>query len=211
MKSGFLKGFLILALILGLFVTGCVEDENEEEGLTKEFYQQGTASWYGENFHGKKTANGEIYNMHAFTAAHKTLPFNTKVVVLNVSNKKEVTVRINDRGPYVGERIIDLSYAAAKEIGLVNSGTGTVKLFLLKEAGTSGTGKHYLQLGSFSKKQNAVKLRKKALKHTKRVTIVSEGGKFKVLVGPFDSEASAKKVLKRIRKNSNITGFVIVR
>ncbi|MCK4666083.1 septal ring lytic transglycosylase RlpA family protein [Candidatus Dependentiae bacterium] len=211
MKSGFLKGFLILALILGLFVTGCVEDENNEEGLTKEFYQQGTASWYGENFHGKKTANGEIYNMHAFTAAHKYLAFNTKVVVVNISNKKEVTVRINDRGPYVGDRIIDLSYAAAKKIDLVNAGTATVKLYIYKQAGTSSTGKHYLQLGSFSKKQNAIKLRKRALRHTKRVRIVSEGGKFKVLVGPFDSEASAKKVLKRIRKNSNITGFVVVR
>src|SRR5690606_3685928 len=81
----------------------------------------GTASWYGGKFHGRKTANGETYDMHGLTAAHRYLPFGTEVVVTNQNNGKSVVVRINDRGPFVGNRIIDLSQAAANQIGMINS------------------------------------------------------------------------------------------
>ncbi len=91
----------------------------------------GTASWYGGKFHGRKTANGETYNMHALTAAHKYLPFGTEVVVTNQNNGKSVVVRINDRGPFVGSRIIDLSQAAATQLGMINSGTAKVKVEVL--------------------------------------------------------------------------------
>ena len=92
----------------------------------------GTASYYGKKFHGKKTASGEIYNMHAFTAAHKTLPLGTMVKVTNIANKKSVIVKINDRGPYIQGRIIDLSYAAAKKLDYVGNGTAEVKIKVLK-------------------------------------------------------------------------------
>ncbi len=92
---------------------------------------RGIASWYGPNFHGKKTSNGEIYNMHDFTAAHKTLPMNTMLKVTNLRNHKSVIVRVNDRGPFVGNRIIDLSYAAAKQIGMIGTGTAPVELEVL--------------------------------------------------------------------------------
>lgn len=91
----------------------------------------GTASYYGRKFNGKKTANGERFNMYALTAAHKTLPFNTKVKVLNLENNKSVVVRINDRGPYKKGRIIDLSFAAAKKIDMIKSGTARVHLTIL--------------------------------------------------------------------------------
>lgn len=91
----------------------------------------GIASWYGPDFHGKKTANGEIYDMNEMTAAHKTLPINTIVKVVNNKNSKNVTVRINDRGPFVDGRIIDLSYAAGKQIGLDKTGTAPVTLTVL--------------------------------------------------------------------------------
>jgi len=92
---------------------------------------RGIASWYGPNFHGKRTSNGEIYNMYDFTAAHKTLPMNTMVKVTNLKNGRSTVVRINDRGPFVGDRIIDLSYAAAKKIGMVGRGTAPVELEVL--------------------------------------------------------------------------------
>jgi len=92
----------------------------------------GTASYYGPGFHGKKTANGERFNMYELTAAHKTLPFNTRVKVTNLDNNKKVVVRINDRGPYKKGRIIDLSKAAAKKIGLIQTGTAKVQLQILK-------------------------------------------------------------------------------
>jgi rare lipoprotein A len=89
-------------------------------------YQQGGASWYGPGFHGRTTANGERYNMNGITAAHKTLPFGTKLRV--IYNDKSVIVRINDRGPYVGKRIIDLSKGAADKLGLTDKGVGHVRL-----------------------------------------------------------------------------------
>lgn len=92
------------------------------------FKERGVASWYGPRFHGKKTANGETYNMHAMTAAHKTLPFNTLVRVEDLETGKEVTVRINDRGPFIKGRIIDLSYASAKMLNLEGRGIARVKI-----------------------------------------------------------------------------------
>ena len=91
----------------------------------------GSASWYGGKFHGRKTANGERYNQNALTAAHKTLPFGTKVRVTNETNGKSVVVRINDRGPFVGKRVIDLSRAAANAVGMVQKGVARVKVQVL--------------------------------------------------------------------------------
>jgi rare lipoprotein A len=90
--------------------------------------QCGTASWYGPGFNGKKAASGERFNQNAMTAAHKTLPFGTKLKVTNQRTGKSVTVKINDRGPYHGGRVIDLSKAAASQLGIVNAGTGKVCL-----------------------------------------------------------------------------------
>ncbi len=95
-------------------------------------YQIGEASYYADKFHGRKTANGEIFNMHAMTAAHRKLSFDTKLRVTNLTNGMSVVVRINDRGPFVKGRIIDLSYGAAKKIGLVQSGVAKVKLEIVK-------------------------------------------------------------------------------
>ncbi len=93
--------------------------------------QSGVASYYGPGFHGRRTANGETFNMHAMTAAHRTLPFGTQVKVTNLANGKSAIVRVNDRGPYANGRIIDLSVAAAKQIGSTNSGTARVTLEVL--------------------------------------------------------------------------------
>ena len=90
--------------------------------------QIGKGSWYGKRFHGKKTANGEKYNMYTYTAAHKSLPFNTKVKITNLKNNRSVIVRINDRGPFVKGRIIDLSYLAAKKLKYVDKGVAKLKI-----------------------------------------------------------------------------------
>ncbi len=91
----------------------------------------GSASWYGGKFHGRTTANGERYDMNKLTAAHKTLPFGTKVKVTNPRNGKSVVVRINDRGPFVGKRVIDLSRRAAQDVGILNQGVASVQLEIL--------------------------------------------------------------------------------
>jgi rare lipoprotein A len=100
--------------------------------------EQGRASWYGLAFHGRKTASGEKFDMNALTAAHPTLPFGTRVLVRNPSNGRSVTVRINDRGPYTGGRVIDLSFAAARAIGIVGFGTKTVVLMVAPPDASAG-------------------------------------------------------------------------
>ncbi|MDZ7597942.1 MAG: septal ring lytic transglycosylase RlpA family protein [Desulfobacterales bacterium] len=105
------------------------------------FTENGRASWYGEKFHGRRTSNGEIYDMYALTAAHKTLPFDTYVKVRNLDNNRSIVVKINDRGPFVSGRIIDLSYTAAKEIGVVGPGTAPVEVVALERGrGRKGGG-----------------------------------------------------------------------
>jgi len=122
-----------MGLGLGLGLAACVSIPRVDEPMRPEetgerWVQVGMASWYGSEFHGRKTASGEVFDMHALTAAHPTLPFGTLVRVTYLKTGKSVVVRINDRGPRKGGRIVDLSYRAAQEIGLVWDGTGRVRL-----------------------------------------------------------------------------------
>lgn len=140
----------------------------------KNYKERGIASWYGKPFHGRKTSNGEIYNMHALTAAHKTLPFDTLVRVKNLDNNKKIDVRINDRGPFVHKRIIDLSYSAAQKLGVVIPGTAKVEITAIGIAIPSGgekdafrpytpvdfyQGSFTFQVGAFRDRKNAQRQR----------------------------------------------------
>jgi rare lipoprotein A len=134
--------------------------------------QTGVASWYGEEFHGKPTSNKELYNMYDMTAAHKTLPFNSYVMVTNLNNGKSVTVRINDRGPFVKNRIIDLSYAAAKMLDMIEPGTAPVRIEVLRGLSPKKSSQKFsVQVGSFTKKENALDLKKKLSRTYKNVYI----------------------------------------
>ncbi|RDE08772.1 septal ring lytic transglycosylase RlpA family protein [Pelagibacterium lacus] len=122
---------LVAAFALGAFPLATTTALHAQDTISIVQTLTGTASWYGGKFHGRRTANGETYNMHAMTAAHKYLPFGTEVVVTNQNNGRSVVVRINDRGPFVGSRIIDLSQGAASQIGMINSGTARVTVEVL--------------------------------------------------------------------------------
>ena len=151
------QSILILALFF-LFFSACVRMKYFPEGNI----QTGLASWYGEDFHGKLTSNREIYNMNDMTAAHKTLPFETRVIVTNLNNNKSVTVRINDRGPFIEGRDIDLSYAAAKVLEMIEPGIVPVTIEVLKNLSPRPSSQKYsIQIGAFSKKINAIDLRRK--------------------------------------------------
>jgi rare lipoprotein A len=138
------------------------------------FSETGIASWYGEDFHGKRTSSGETYNMYALSAAHKTLPLGTWVRVVNLNNNRTLDVRINDRGPFVRGRIIDLSYAAAKELRIVGPGTAPVEIVALGAAEGSDdrgsrsyipldyySGNFTFQVGAFLDRQNAERFAQK--------------------------------------------------
>ncbi|MCG6964176.1 MAG: septal ring lytic transglycosylase RlpA family protein [Acidobacteria bacterium] len=176
--------------------------------------EKGLASWYGNPYHGRRTASGEIYNMHELTAAHRTLPFGTRVRVTRRDTGAAVTVRINDRGPFVKGRIIDLSYAAAKKIHLDIDGVAPVKLKVL---GTSAEQEPaptppplapkasegacwWVQVGSFSDPDNARRSRNR-LREAGETAVMMGGpsGTQRVRVGPFGSKKDAKKARRRLR------------
>ena len=129
--------FLLLTILVGCGTAvryTSTKKSNQTNENEKESTLGGYASYYADEFHGRKTANGETFDMNALTAAHRTLPFGTKVKVKNTKNNKTVVVRINDRGPFKDNRIIDLSLAAAKQLGMVDTGTVWVELEILERS-----------------------------------------------------------------------------
>ncbi|MBA1149441.1 septal ring lytic transglycosylase RlpA family protein, partial [Ectothiorhodospiraceae bacterium WFHF3C12] len=132
-----------------------------------DFVQRGIASWYGKKFHGRRTSSGESYDMYAMTAAHKRLPLPSYVRVRNLRNGREVTVKVNDRGPFIDNRIIDLSYAAANRLDMLGDGTAPVEIRVLRPgedaeepaAAPAGDVAYFLQLGAFADRGNASRLR----------------------------------------------------
>ena len=184
---------------------------------------RGIASWYGPNFHGKKTSNGEYYDMYAMTAAHKTLPMNTIVKVTNLLNGRSVIVRINDRGPFVKNRIIDLSYAAAKKLGVVATGTAPVRLEVIGFNGkitVASNKKEFVeisnfsvQIGSFRRSKGADIYRHKYDNFLGRYKtsiikgIYQDAPIYRVWLSGFKSENEAKDFIKR----GDFPGAFIVR
>lgn len=180
-------------------------------GSSHGFRQHGLASWYGKKFHGRKTSNGETYDMYQISAAHKTLPFNTYVRVHNLSNGKKLDVRINDRGPFVRGRVIDLSYKAAQELGIVGPGTATVEVVALGVAVKPKTeikteksykpvdyysGNFTFQVGAFIDGQNAEKLKVELDQKYKNAHIAKfDNGSeifYRVRVGKFSTLEQAR-------------------
>ncbi|MCK5379213.1 MAG: septal ring lytic transglycosylase RlpA family protein [Acidobacteria bacterium] len=174
--------------------------------------EKGDASWYGKPYHGRRTASGEIYDMHEMTAAHRSLPFGTEVRVRRRDTGAEVEVRITDRGPFIKGRIIDLSFAAAKVIGLDIDGVAPVKIKVLGKSQKprsdategpppSSDGDHcsWVQVGAFSSSDNA-KRAVERLKDAGEKALAMEGpnGLERVRVGPFQSGKEAAKALRSL-------------
>lgn len=180
------------------------------------YSEQGYASWYGTKFHGNKTANGEVYDMYAMTAAHKTLPIPSYVKVTNIKNNKSVVVRVNDRGPFHEGRIVDLSYVAAKKLDMLDAGTAPVKLERLSVkpplAQPEGVRGIYLQVGAFKQAAYAYRLEKQVAQVTRYRTQVlryDNSELYKVLVGPLASETALPR-LRRDLASVNITNTYVL-
>ncbi len=174
----------------------------------------GIASWYGPDFHGKPTANGEIYDMNDLTAAHRTLPFNTVVLVENIDNGRTVVVRINDRGPYVGNRIIDLSRQAAREIDMIQTGIANVEIYLIEEGdrpitsqNISNRESYTIQIASFEREQEAIN-HANTISGT-RVERVGSGNSvvFRVYYGVYNTREAAVRAQRDLSARG-INGFV---
>jgi rare lipoprotein A len=190
------------------------------------YVERGISSWYGKKFHGRKTSNGETYDMYAMTAAHKTLPIPSYLQVTNLDNGRSVVVRVNDRGPFHGNRIIDLSYAAANKLGFASNGTGKVELRALEPGQSTTVASHtsaesdgvptpaqvtaghnqlFLQLGSFISQSNAESLRAQlALNNVTTAEVqqteVDRKNIYRVRVGPLASIEEADTLANRINE-----------
>lgn len=184
---------------------------------SKGFKQKGIASWYGKKFHGRKTSSGEIYDMYAMTAAHKTLPLPTYVEVKNLNNGKKAVVRVNDRGPFHDNRIIDLSYTAALKLGLAQAGTGLVEVRAIDPRSYSRGGAptrsggrpaksersdFYIQVGAFANYDSAKKLKSKLAPLKQRIRIarakVNRNTLYRVQIGPLRSIEKADDIASRL-------------
>ena len=176
--------------------------------------EEGLASWYGgkDGFEGKPTASGEIYDSSLLTAAHRELPLGTVVDVTNLANGKSVRVRINDRGPFVHGRIIDLSRAAAKEIGLLGPGVGEVRVELVlrgpERVVRSPTGAWAVQVGSFAQHERAERHAERVRGTRTAVFLEPYRGLSRVKVGPFDSRREAEEALEEIEE-AGFEGIVV--
>lgn len=181
------------------------------------FVERGIASWYGKKFHGRRTSSGETYDMYAMTAAHKHLPLPTYVEVTNLENNRSVVVKVNDRGPFHANRIIDLSYSAAVKLGIVNNGTGLVEVRAIQPGqqqqrtipvrhvprDRDSTTAFYIQVGAFSYLANAESLRRKLagfgedLVNINRAVINGEV-LHRVRIGPLVTVATADRIVDRL-------------
>ncbi len=176
----------------------------------RHYRERGTASWYGTRFHGHKTANGEIFDLYAASAAHKTLPIPCYARVTNLANGRSIVVRVNDRGPFHGDRLIDLSYGAALKLGFAQHGTAPVEVEVVDVAGIddrrqAANGNYrYLQLGAFSSRDSARRLRARSQDVLAQPVVVStvesDGGMlYRVRVGPLADNETLKAVQQQLR------------
>ncbi len=179
----------------------------------------GIASWYGPNFHAKLTSNGEVYDMYGMTAAHKTLPMNTMVKIVNKENGKSVIVRINDRGPFVAGRIIDLSNVAAHKIDMVKKGTAKVTVTILgfhakiaktatEKQEVATVGKYYVQVGAFSKLHGAKITKRKfdLILDNGYKAIIKSTSLHRVWISGFRSIEEAEN----FKKENNLSGAMVI-
>lgn len=189
------------------------------------FSQRGIASWYGDKFHGRKTSNGEIYDMYAMTAAHKTLPLGVYVRVTRLQNGRSIIVRVNDRGPFVAGRIIDLSYAAADKLGITDAGTAPVQVQALGYKETDrGTisyrpptsydaGSFAVQVGAFSVRDNAyrlaARLRNSYGKADVQTALVNGRQMYRVRVGDYRSLERAEQAVLDFSGSGYPGSFVV--
>jgi rare lipoprotein A len=178
------------------------------------YTEQGVASWYGREFHGRRTSSGEVYDMYGFTAAHKTLPLPTTARVTSLTTGKSIVVRINDRGPFKKGRLIDLSYGAARELGFLSAGTDVVQVQALAEPAGSGPSlaeapatarMMYVQVGAFSERQNAEdlghRLRQQGLGNVVIRYDASAGpGLYRVRIGPVANAGEYDAVVSRVTR-----------
>lgn len=185
------------------------------------FSEMGRASWYGEKFHGYETSNGEPYDMYSMSGAHKTLPLPSYAKITNLDNNKQVIIRINDRGPFHSDRILDVSYAAAYKLGMLGKGTARIKLDVIYVGSLAATnsavasaqdsGNHYIQLVA-SKDQQKLKKIAKELENKYQVQsrVQAANNMFRLQLGPIGQPELADRLLHKVKQDGYPEGYMVL-
>jgi rare lipoprotein A len=202
---------LVLA-IAALALAGCAHRKRAKIGpppppgtFRPGYSETGVASWYGNPYHGRPAANGEIYDMDKMTAAHRTMPFNTWVRVTDLDNAKTTEVRITDRGPFIEGRVIDLSRAAARELEMIGPGTARVRVEVIRAPEGVPSGVYGVQVGAFRDRANADRVRGEMERLYGGARLLPRPGNppvWRVLVGSESTEEGANSLAEKIRSNS---------
>jgi rare lipoprotein A len=215
---------LLTAVVLGMALFGCGEKKKVRAapppapspargGVPAAFIEEiGIASWYGHPYHGRASASGEIYDMEQMTAAHRTLPFGAQIRVHNLTNEKTVEVRINDRGPFIDGRIIDLSRAAARSIDMLGPGIARVRLEMISAPAAVAPGSFGVQVGAFKVRENAEKLKLEMEAEYGSCRMVLRAGDpplWRVLVGREPTIDGANALAQRLRQQKMAQAFVV--
>jgi len=211
-------GAAAASLLLLAAAGACRSAPSSRPGPVRPGYtERGVASWYGADFHGRRTASGEVYDMHGFTAAHRNLPFDTLIEVRNLTNGRTVVVRITDRGPFARGRIVDLSYAAAREIGLVGPGTARIELRVVPRwpgepprPATYAETRFTVQVGAFRDPRRATALQRELARRFPEAAVHTDAGWHRVQVGDFDWRREAES-LRRELARLGFTALVVPR
>jgi rare lipoprotein A len=206
------------AAVLLFLVAGCAHKKKARAPLPVPVpvgsSEVGLASWYGHPYHGRASASGEIYDMEKLTAAHRTLPFGTWVRVSNLDNRKVVDVRINDRGPFVASRVIDLSHAAAQQIGIIGPGTAKVRLTIIEAPVAAATAFFGVQVGAFKDRDNAERIRREMEQRYGAARMQLRQGDpavWRVIVGSEQTVEAAGALADRLRQETATPAAFVVR
>jgi rare lipoprotein A len=203
-----ISGVATIALVL--FLSACASTgarPSTTSRTPKAKPQVGEASWYGPGFHGRRTASGEIFDMHAISAAHRTLPLGTVIEVRNLENGRTLVARVNDRGPWVHGRIVDLSMAAAEELGLYRSGVARVRVTVVGGPLEPATG-YWIQVGAFREEKRARALQAELERRYPGTTVRAESSWWRVQVPSGEKKGAAAKLERSLRRAGYDTALV---
>lgn len=211
-----IRVFIVLAVFLVFFQACSIPFKKSAYRIG--YRETGLASWYGKDFHGRPTASGEIYDMFEVTAAHKSLPLGTLLRVTDLETGRSVEVKVNDRGPFVRKRILDLSYGAAKVLGIVETGVTRIELRILGRApiflpGTKEEKKFFVQLGSYQVKDNALRVKSKVAPSYGDVSVKAyktrHGRLYRVRLGPYVTEEAARLTVGKLRASRSLSDDIM--
>ena len=187
------------ALLLVLGVTLSIDAKPSSAKRVRKHKEEGVASWYGPGFHGKPTASGEIFDMHALTAAHRTLPLGTMVEIRNLENGRTTVARINDRGPHKRGRIVDLSLGAAEELGIERSGIARVRLTVIGDVATVPE-YYWVQVGAFQQEDNAQAMLAGLERRYPDASIQVDSGLYQVRVPSGEKKRAAQTLRRKLER-----------